>query len=587
MTSTRSDYGLTPSEAEPYLMIEDRTDPENVELVEFVETLPVPLDRDVDTPDFPFYALPKTFGEFVYALSESTQTDPGLAGSAVLAALSAALGGYVKVQVRPGYSEPTNIWTLGVAPSGDRKSSVVKAALDPLYEAEQELHEEMAPVLSEQAVQRDVAERAAEKAKRDAGNAANPDQRNKLTSEASTLAGQAAGMKVQAAPRIIGDDVTIEALVSHLAEQGGRFAVISAEGGLFTGLSGRYSPNTDITPMLKGHAGDRIRVDRKGRPSEFVDDPALTVGIMIQPGILAEATSNKTFVDSGLMARFLYSWPKSKVGRRNVDPAPVSQDLTKRYRDALYSLARAARKSGMTRTLTLSPEADTARLAYATEVEHELAPGGSLTHMDGWSSKVVGASVRMAGLFHAAVNTDSDIITGNAMDSGVLLAKYFTKHATKVFDGLSESATEHALARRVLELIIRKEMYHFTNRDIVMAATRSWCPNKETAQQAINVLEGLGWVLKEQPEGGDRKKSAIQYRVHPAAWNQEQAPHPPHSPQNPTDVEVVEVVEAPQAPYDDVPRCPTHRTIIGSTGRCVECITENAAIKISNRETAA
>lgn len=570
---------------EPYLMLEDRTDPKNVEFVEFVETLPIPLDRDVDTPDFPFYALPKPFGEFVYALSESTQTDPGLAGSAVVAALSAALGGYVKVQVRPGYSEPTNVWTLGVAPSGDRKSSVVRAALDPLYAAEKELHEKMAPVLSERAVQRDIAERAAEKAKRDAGNAANAETRNKLTSEASTLAGQAAGMKVQAAPRIIGDDVTIEALVSHLAEQNGRFAVISAEGGLFTGLSGRYSDKVDITPVLKAHAGDRIRVDRKGRDSEFVDDPALTVGIMIQPGILAEATANRTFVASGLMARFLYSWPRSKVGRRNVDPAPVSQDLSKRYWDALYSLACGVREGDGTRTLTLSAEADAARLAYATKVEHELGPGGSLAHMDGWASKVVGASIRMAGLFHAASDKDSDIITGNAMDSGILLAEYYTKHATKVFDGLSESAAEHALARRVLELIIRKDMDYFTNRDIVMAATRSWCPNKETAQQAINVLEGLGWLFKEQPEAGGGRKSAIQYRVHPTAWNQEQPPHSPQSPQSHADVEVVEVVEAPQAPYDTEPRCPTHRTIIGPSGKCIECITEAATIKV--QETAA
>lgn len=353
MTRTRSDYGLTPSEAEPYLMIEDRTDPENVELVEFVETLPVPLDRDVDTPDFPFYALPKTFGEFVYALSESTQTDPGLAGSAVLAALSAALGGYVKVQVRPGYYEPTNIWTLGVAPSGDRKSSVVRAALDPLHEAEQDLHKKLAPGLLEQATQRDIAERYAEKAKREAGNASDPAKRDELMSAAISASGQAEAMKIMAPPRIIGDDVTIEALVSHLAEQRGRFALVSAEGGFFTALSGRYSDKTDITPVLKAHAGDRIRVDRKGRDSEFVDDPALTVGIMIQPGILAEATANKTFVASGLMARFLYSWPKSKVGRRNVDPAPVSQDLAKRYRDALYSLACEVREDDGTRTLTL------------------------------------------------------------------------------------------------------------------------------------------------------------------------------------------------------------------------------------------
>lgn len=214
-------------------------------------------------------------------------------------------------------------------------------------------------------------------------------------------------------------------------------------------------------------------------------------------------------------------------------------------------------------------------------MEHELGPGGSLAHMDGWASKVVGAAIRMAGLFHAATDKH-DIVTENAMDSGILLARYYTRHATKVFDGLSESAAEHALARRVLELIIRKEMYHFTNRDIVMAATRSWCPNKETAQQAINVLEGLGWVLKEKPEGGDRKKSAIEYRVHPTAWPQEQAPHSPHSPQNPADVEVVEVVEAPQ---DDERLCPIHRERVVKGDSCIACITEAASIKV--REDAA
>jgi hypothetical protein len=47
---------------------------------------------------------------------------------------------------------------------------------------------------------------------------------------------------------------------------GGRMAIISAEGGLFDILAGRYSngvPALDV--WLKGHAGDPLRIDRKGR----------------------------------------------------------------------------------------------------------------------------------------------------------------------------------------------------------------------------------------------------------------------------------------------------------------------------------
>lgn len=592
MTRTRSDddYGLTPSEAATHLMVEDPTDPDSVDYVDFVADHPVPLERESETKPFPFFALPKPYGAFTNALSESTQTDPAMVGVTALGALSAALGGYVQVQVKDDYIEPTHIWTAVIAAPGERKSAVMRPVFGPLHDVERDLHEEVAPVLAEQAVQRDVAERAAEKAKRDAGNAANPDQRNKLTSEASTLATQAAGMTVAAPPRILGDDVTPEALVSHLAEQGGRFTLASAEGGgFFTALSGRYSDKTVVSPVLAGHGGDRMRVDRKGRESEFVDNPALTVALMIQPGVLATATANRAFTDSGLMARFLYSWPPSSVGRRDVDPDPVPSALAREYADALYKLAYGARKNGGTRTLTLSPEARTARLGYAKTVEQDLGPGGALSHMAGWGSKVVGASVRIAGLLHAATEDQLNIISGDTMDAAILLAKYFTSHASRVFDGLSAGATDRAKARQVLDLIRRRDMDDFTVRDLMQLAARSWLPDTETAQQAVDMLQDLGWVMARKPElrTGPGRKPAIRYRSHPAIWETETPPHNPHNPQNPDYVDYVDYVEPPQAPYDDVPRCPTHRTIIGSTGRCVECITENAAIKISNQEHAA
>ena len=89
----------------------------------------------------------------------------------------------------------------------------------------------------------------------------------------------AEAITVPTVPRILADDVTPEALASLMASQKGRLALISAEGGPFDGMAGRYSklPNLDI--YLKGHAGDPVRVDRQGRKPEFIERPALTIGV--------------------------------------------------------------------------------------------------------------------------------------------------------------------------------------------------------------------------------------------------------------------------------------------------------------------
>jgi hypothetical protein len=69
------------------------------------------------------------------------------------------------------------------------------------------------------------------------------------------------------------DDVTAEALTSFLAEQGGRAAVISTEGGIFDIIAGRYSKSPNMDIYLKGHSGDEVRVDRKGRPPDSFPGP--------------------------------------------------------------------------------------------------------------------------------------------------------------------------------------------------------------------------------------------------------------------------------------------------------------------------
>lgn len=94
--------------------------------------------------------------------------------------------------------------------------------------------------------------------------------------------------------RLFVDDVTSEKLTSVLVENKGRVAVVSAEGGIFSIMSGLYNRNVNIDVFLKGHSGDTIRVDRVGRASESIIHPALTMVLAVQPEVLNGLMSNNT-----------------------------------------------------------------------------------------------------------------------------------------------------------------------------------------------------------------------------------------------------------------------------------------------------
>ena len=92
---------------------------------------------------------------------------------------------------------------------------------------------------------------------------------------------------------------------------------------MFDQMAGRYNqaagPNLGV--YLKGHAGDLLKVDRRGRPPEYVERPCLTIGLTVQPEVLQGLAGRPGFRGRGLLARFLYSLPP-EPGRPPPGPAP-------------------------------------------------------------------------------------------------------------------------------------------------------------------------------------------------------------------------------------------------------------------------
>src|SRR5205823_5626810 len=93
--------------------------------------------------------LPAQLGNWVNETAEATQTPPDLAALLALAICAAALARKVVVEIRDGWSEPLNLFTLVALPSGERKTAVFQQALAPVLLVEKALNTQLAPTIAE------------------------------------------------------------------------------------------------------------------------------------------------------------------------------------------------------------------------------------------------------------------------------------------------------------------------------------------------------------------------------------------------------------------------------------------------------
>ncbi|MFF3841260.1 DUF3987 domain-containing protein [Streptomyces sp. NPDC001930] len=479
---------------------------------------PIPLDRQPKLPPFPVHALPGWVSEFVVALAEETQTPVDLAGALALSVLATAAGGRAVVQVRGRWHEPTNLFVVVALGPANRKSAVFSAMTAPLYEAENTLVEGSNLTIVEAEVTARMAREAADKAAAQAAKAEGP-ERDNLVAEAIGLAQTAESLTVPTRPRLLADDATPETVTTLLAEQGGRLAVMSAEGGIFDIIAGRYSGVPNMEVFLKGHAGDRLRVDRRTR-QEFIEAPALTMGLAVQPSVLEDIGKNRGFDGRGLLARFLYCLPESLVGYRKIDPDPVPPAVGATYERNVFALTLKLAEWTDPLVVQVGPEGDAALVAYAERIEPQLrAKGGRLGHIGKWAGKVIGATARIAGLLHLADHIDGGIntpISAATMQSAIDLADYFTAHALSVFDIMGADATL-ARARTLLSVLEDKGWESVTRRDLFTKLSRAEFPTVAELEPAAAVLEEHGYIRVESPPrtGKRGRPPAPRYVIHP------------------------------------------------------------------------
>lgn len=429
--------------------------------------LPIPFDAYA-VPSFPVGILPDWLAAYVAALAVATQTPPDLAGLLAIAVLATAAARRVLVRIRTDWVEPLNVYALSILPPGTRKSAVFDAMTAPILDYERDVATELAPKVAES----QQAQRLAEgrlKAAEAAAVKAQPDERAFLEAEARDRREELESIVVPVPPQLIADDVTSEALTRLLFDHRERMAVFSAEGDLFEIMAGRYSDGTGNFAMyLKGHAGDMLKVNRVGRPPDYVRHPALTLAITAQPVVLEGLARKDGFRGEGLLARYIYSVPENLVGRRDAKAPPVPEPVRDRYHAVMSSLlAKHDPPDAIETEPTTVPDpvwlsfdalAEARLVAFMADLEPRLGPTGDLAHVTDWGGKLTGLVARAAGLLHLADRWDTpdparERVSQETVARAIAFGRYALDHALAAFGAMGADPATGG-ARRLWRWII-------------------------------------------------------------------------------------------------------------------------------------
>ncbi len=477
-----------------------------------------------DAPPLPADCLPDWIAALVQSIAAALEVPPESVLTYVLGVLSAAVCGRLDVRCGPHWCEPVNLYLATVLPSGERKSATTKIVSAPLVEAEKSLCTGARAGVERARTQRTIKEARAKACERIAAEDKEPSKRDAAARDAEQLRAELAESDIPTMPRISADDVTPEQLVTLLCEQEGRLAVISAEASILDSIS-RYTPKgapPSIDVLLRAHAGDSVRVDRRGR-SEYIDSPRLTIAVALQPSHLARWGQSADVEGRGLLARFGIFLPEPMLGFRPVKEPEVDREAYGRFTVVVQRLVEAFRPLETPHQVVLCSEASEEFLAWRKQQEPRRRPSRDLGHLTAFSSKSEGLVARLSAVFAAAEAAEASpevlgVLGSVSLDQiqrAIRLTDTFVQHASGVRRRIQAGEVGGDL--RAVAAWVLEHPQGFTTRD----AQQNFKARLGDVKVVRDLLSDLGrrhWIRRATPDAGSGKggRPSERWEVNPA-----------------------------------------------------------------------
>jgi hypothetical protein len=476
-------------------------------------------------PPFPLHVFPEWLREYVEDVAETFQVAVDTPAVFALGLIGAAAAKRVRVsKSSDGHDcHPTNIWVMPVLGSGDGKTPVLVSMKKSFQDVQDDLRERAVLQTRARKVRRDVLGRRYSSLVQRCAKASDPVVEAELQEQIHAARAELDALREDSGPRLIGEDMTIEALVQRMAENDGALLLASDEGSRFFANAARSSPGgvSNIEAPLKAHSAATLHFDRVSRPSLMVQEPTLSLVLATQTKTLGKLLGNETFAGRGLWERFLVVVPDSMVGARVGSPPPINRWVNDSFHGKVRELLALPRfQKHLTDPMT--PElriwsAWSILGDFLQAIDRRMGPGGDLSREPilGWAGKLRTNVIRLAGILWLAENSVPadgrrfDVSTGH-VERAFDLAFYFLAHAQVVF--ARERSALDGDVETVLAFLRGRAAFHARE---VQNRFGSRFPKRHLLQPVLDALVARHAIRVLPVLPGAPGRPPDQYAVHP------------------------------------------------------------------------
>lgn len=383
--------------------------------------------------DFPVGEFPYLVYEAITEVGTYVQAPMAMSSSSILSVMAAAVQQVADVALPMGAVRPTSLFTMVIAESGERKSTVDDLLAKPLRE-----HDAIA--------ERRFAEQYKDFAKEF--------ERWKMirTAQIRGLAklagkGEATSSREQAladldfrqpiAPRLrrlVRQDMTHAAIMTALEGDGESIFVCASEGGAV--LKSDLVQN-HFAGMSMAWGGESISTDRASN-GRLAVNPRCTLAVMVQDVVLRKFFAKRGDVlrGSGFIARCLVARPQTTIGYRIAFSEPPQWHSLGLFHARLHELLDEGEmrlvSDAPRRIIEFDTDASRCWARHANEVEVMMRPGGYLAEVADFGAKLMEHVARVAAILHVFSRQEGRI-TVDTVERAFAIVWYFAEEFRVLF----------------------------------------------------------------------------------------------------------------------------------------------------------
>ncbi|WP_081062981.1 YfjI family protein [Burkholderia vietnamiensis] len=408
------------------------------ELVERRNRLKFP-DFEPENETFPWQMLPETIQGAVIEICRNDKVAVPVAVQSVVSAVSLSCQDLIWVDRGIGEKSVCSLYMLTVTDTGARKSRADSTVTSAIEAYDREKREKYSTQIEEEQHQSKERRRTIDELVKDSrawrrqirtltvrGATGDENAVKTAKGELEEVERRLTGLHRQESEyreprlqRVLYSKIPIRQLEQSLAENWPSAGLFSDEAaGILNARD--ESDMSSLDKLWEGKAIDVV--GRTARESFFIEDPRLTMSLMVQPIVFDRFLERKGELAKGIgfMSRVLLSRPETPYGKRTIDTSvPRLTDWIKLFNRRVLDLLShahsdmALREQGR-KTLYFSPAAQRAWEKKFNEMEDATADGGELVYEREFVNRYAEHVARLAALFHFFENGKIEATDENA-----------------------------------------------------------------------------------------------------------------------------------------------------------------------------